>query len=204
MDALSDISGLNPKTSLQGLRNRRIRRIRRRRKQLESTAFNAYTTPIFSTTNVYTSYWRCNKLKSEVITLRCSEEVSELVSKIAAAEGKTKSEVLRMLVEKGMAAGGYLPGIKELDTVVQEAVSTVLQPAVERLASISAKAAHISAAAFFLSLYTDRLLLTTEQREELDDIAARARRLGIEYLKVSKDRDLDEWLAQACRRMQSK
>lgn len=124
-----------------------------------------------------------------------------MVSKIAAAEGKTKSEVLRMLVEKGLAAGGYLPGVKELDTVVQEAVATVLQPAVERLAGISAKAAHISAAAFFLTLYSDRLLMPAEQREALDDIAARARRLGIEYLKVSKDRDLDEWLEEACRRM---
>ena len=141
------------------------------------------------------------KQKSEVITLRCSAEVTAMIAKISAAEGKSKSEVLRMLVEKGLAAGGYLPGIKELDTVVQEAVSTILQPAVERLASISAKAAHISAAAFFLSLYTDRLLLTAEQREALDNIAARARRLGIEYLKVSKDRDLDEWLEEACRRM---
>ena len=142
--------------------------------------------------------------RGKYIPFRCSPEIDQLLAKIAAAEGKTKSEVLQMLVEKGLAAGGYLPGVKELDTVVQEAVSTVLQPAVERLASISAKAAHISAAAFFLSLYTDRLLLTAEQREALDDIAARARRLGIEYLKVSKDRDLDEWLAQACRRMQGK
>lgn len=142
--------------------------------------------------------------KGVYVAVRFAPETNEVIDRIADAEEKSKSEVLRMLVEKGLAAGGYLPGVKELDTVVQEAVSTVLQPAVERLASISAKAAHISAAAFFLSLYTDRLLLTTEQREELDDIAARARRLGIEYLKVSKDRDLDEWLAQACRRMQSK
>lgn len=106
-----------------------------------------------------------------------------------------------MLVDKGLAAGGYLPGVKELDTVVQEAVATVLRPAVERLAGISAKAAHISAAAFFLTLYSDRLLLPAEQREMMDDIAARARRLGIEYLKVSKDRDLDEWLEEACGRM---
>lgn len=124
-----------------------------------------------------------------------------MVSNIAAAEGKSKSEVLRMLVDKGLAAGGYLPGVKELDTVVQEAVATVLRPAVERLAGISAKAAHISAAAFFLTLYSDRLLLPAEQREMMDDIAARARRLGIEYLKVSKDRDLDEWLEEACGRM---
>ena len=36
---------------------------------------------------------------------------------------------------------------------------------------------------------------------ELDEIAGRARRLGIEYLKVSKSADLDEWIAQAVGRM---
>lgn len=85
---------------------------------------------------------------SIVVTLRYSEETDTQISKIASAEGKTKSEVLRMLVEKGLAAGGYLPGVKELDTVVQEAVAAVMQPAVERLAAISAKSAHIGAAAF--------------------------------------------------------
>lgn len=142
--------------------------------------------------------------KGVYVSVRLAPETSKLINRIVGTEGKSRSEVLRMLVEKGLAAGGYLPGVKELDTVVQEAVSSVLQPAVERLASISAKAAHISAAAFFLSLYTDRLLLNEEQRGELDDIAVRARRLGIEYLKVSKDRDLDEWLAQARRRMKAK
>lgn len=142
------------------------------------------------------------KKPSEVITLRCSVETAELIAKISAAEGRTKSEVLRNLVEKGLAAGGYLPGVKELDEVVRDAVATVMQPAVERLASISAKAAHISAAAFFLSLYTDRLLLPEELRGELDEIAGRARRLGIEYLKLSKSSDLDAWVAQASGRMQ--
>lgn len=141
---------------------------------------------------------------SIVVTLRCSEETDTQISKIASAEGKTKSEVLRMLVEKGLAAGGYLPGVKELDTVVQEAVAAVMQPAVERLAAISAKSAHIGAAAFFLALYTDRLLLPESSRTELDGIAARARRLGVEYLKLSKGSDLDDWLAQACQRMSDK
>lgn len=142
--------------------------------------------------------------RGKYIPFRCSPEIEHMLSNIAAAEGKTKSEVLRMLVEKGLAAGGYLPGVKELDTVVQEAVAAVMQPAVERLAAISAKAAHIGAAAFFLALYTDRLLLPESSRTELDGIAARARRLGVEYLKLSKGSDLDDWLAQACQRMSDK
>ncbi len=138
---------------------------------------------------------------SKAIVFRCSMEMRTAIEKIASAEDKTNSEVLRMLVEKGLAAGGYIPGIKGIDEVVRESVSEAIQPAVERLASISAKAAHISAAAFFLSLYTDRLILPASARAELDNIAAQARRLGVEYLKLSKDRNLDEWLAQANGRM---
>ena len=36
---------------------------------------------------------------------------------------------------------------------------------------------------------------------DVDAIAAKARRLGIEYLKLKKDQDLDDWLAQAIGRI---
>lgn len=139
--------------------------------------------------------------QSKTIIFRCSPETAALLSQIAAAEGKSRSEVLRLLVEKGLAAGGYLPGIQGIDGVVRESVGAAIQPAVERLAAISAKAAHISAAAFFMALYTDRLLLPRERQGELEEMAAKARRLGIEYLRVAKDTDLDAWIAQASGRM---
>ncbi len=139
--------------------------------------------------------------RAKYIPFRCSSETDEILRSIGAASGKSMSAVLRELVEKGLAAGGYLPGVKELDQIVQDAVAASLQPAVDRLASISAKAAHIGAAAFFMALYTDRLLLPDSLRGDLDEIAGRARRLGIEYLKVSKSADLDEWIAQAVGRM---
>ena len=139
--------------------------------------------------------------RAKYIPFRCSSETDEILRSIAAASEKSMSAVLRELVEKGLAAGGYLPGVKELDQIVQDAVAASLQPAVDRLASISAKAAHISAAALLMALYTDRLLLPEPLRGELDEIAGRARRLGIEYLKVSKSADLDEWIARAVGRM---
>lgn len=142
--------------------------------------------------------------RGKYIPFRCSTETNAMITHIADAEGKTKSEVLRMLVEKGLAAGGYVPGIRGMDEIVREAVAEAIGPTAERLASISAKAAHISAASFFLALYTDRLLAPDYARSEIDGIAAQARRLGVEYLKLSKDKSVDEWLAQACSRMTGK
>lgn len=140
--------------------------------------------------------------KGIYMPVRLAPETREIIDRIAEAEGKSRSEVVRSLIDKGLAAGGYLPGLRELDEVVRETMISVLQPSVTRLAAISAKAAHIGAAAFFMAMYAARLSAPSAQRDELDAVASKARRLGVEYLKLSKDRDLDEWLDAALRKMQ--
>lgn len=136
---------------------------------------------------------------AQYIPFRCSEEMAAAIGRIADSEGKTRSEVIRSLCEKGLVAGGYTSGVQEINATVKEALIEVLQPSVERLASISAKTAHIAAAAFFLEVATNRLF--TSEPEQIDAIAAKARRLGIEYLKLKKDQDLDDWLQQAIGRI---
>lgn len=136
---------------------------------------------------------------AQYIPFRCSEEMAAAIGRIADSEGKTRSEVIRSLCEKGLAAGGYTSGVQEINATVKEALVEVLHPAVERLAAISAKAAHIAAAAFFLQIVTNRQF--APEPEALDAIAAKARRLGVEYLKLKKDQDLDDWLEQAIGRI---
>ena len=136
---------------------------------------------------------------AQYIPFRCSEEMAAAIGRIADSEGKTRSEVIRSLCEKGLVAGGYTSGVQEINATVKEALIEVLQPSVERLAAISAKAAHIAAAAFFMELYNNRQL--SEEPEVIDAVAAKARRLGVEYLKLKKDQDLDDWLAQAIGRI---
>ena len=136
---------------------------------------------------------------AQYIPFRCSEEMAAAIGRIADSEGKTRSEVIRSLCEKGLVAGGYTSGVQEINATVKEALVEVLHPAVERLAAISAKAAHIAAAAFFLQIVTNRQF--APEPEALDALAAKARRLGVEYLKLKKDQDLDDWLAQAIGRI---
>lgn len=136
---------------------------------------------------------------AQYIPFRCSEEMAAAIGRIADSEGKTRSEVIRSLCEKGLVAGGYTSGVQEINATVKEALVEVLQPSVERLAAISAKAAHIAAAAFFLEVATNRLF--TSEPEQIDAIAAKAQRMGIEYLKLKKDQDLDDWLQQAIGRI---
>lgn len=138
--------------------------------------------------NVNTQFW-------------VSPETDETVRRIAEAEGRSMSAVYRDLVEKGLVAGGYRSGGQDLTAMVQTAVQEALRPQVERLASISAKGTQISAAAFFLAAYNGRQAVPDYLKEEYEETAAQARKLGIEYLKLSKDKSLDAFIGRGLRRM---
>ena len=87
------------------------------------------------------------------IPFRCSKKTSDLISQIAKEQHRPKSEVLRELVDKGLTATGAKAEDSEIYALIQHAVKETLQPQVERLAAISAKATHISGAAFFMSIF---------------------------------------------------
>ena len=130
-----------------------------------------------------------------------SRKTDDEVRKIATAEGRSVSKVYRELVEKGLVAGGYRSGGQDLAALVREAVREELRPQAERLAAISAKGTQISAADFFLLSYIARQLLPEYQQEEYDAVAAQARKLGVEYLKLSRDKGLDDFIARGLGRM---
>lgn len=141
------------------------------------------------------------RVRSAAVRFWVSSETEETVRNIAAAEGRSMSAVYRDLVEKGLVAGGYRSGSQDLAALVREALREELRPQVERLASISAKGTQISAAAFFLSVYNGRQTVPEYLRLEYEEIAAQARKLGIEYLKLSRDKNLDDFISRGLNRM---
>lgn len=143
------------------------------------------------------------RIRSEPARFWISQEIQEEVRRIAQAEGRTLSSVYRDLVEKGLVAGGYRSGGQDLAALVEGAVQKAVQPQVERLAAISAKGTQISAAAFFLAAYNGRQAIPDYLKSEYDELAANARKLGVEYLKLSRDRSLDDFLASGLSRLGS-
>lgn len=135
------------------------------------------------------------------VIFRCSKDMDETLTRIAEGEGKSKSMVIRDLIQKGLVAGGYIEGQQELGQLVQDAVTSVLRPQVERLASISAKASQISAADFFMHVYLAKEGLPQDEAEDIDAVAEKARRLGNEYVKLAKGKDVDQFISSANRRM---
>ena len=142
-----------------------------------------------------------NRVVNALAHFWVSLETDDTVRRIATAEGRSVSSVYRNLVDMGLVASGYRSGEKDLAAMVRTAVEETMKPHVERLAAISAKGVQISAASYFLQVYNGKQVLPEWQHEDYDALAAQARKLGIEYLKLSRDKDLDTFVRQANRRM---
>lgn len=142
-----------------------------------------------------------NRLKNALAHFWISSAVDDTVRRIAEAESRSLSSVYRDLVEKGLVAGGYRSGTKDVAGMVRSSVDEALKPQVERLAAISAKATQIGAAAFFLAAYNGKQILPDYQQQEYDAIITQARKLGIEYLKLSRDKSIDEFIGRGFGRM---
>ncbi|KAF5069152.1 hypothetical protein DSECCO2_235450 [anaerobic digester metagenome] len=134
------------------------------------------------------------------IPFRCSGETSGMISQLAAQRHMPKSEVLRDLVDRGLVSIGAKTDEDYLYGLVQRAVKETMQPQIERLAAISAKAAHISSAAFFMGVYSATRGCSPAEQRQIEEVAGSARELGIQYLKL-KDRDIDAFLKVGAKRM---
>lgn len=138
--------------------------------------------------------------KSVYRPVRCSRELDETLAQLAAQRHITKSEILRELVDKGLTATGAKVEDSELYEIIRQAVRETMQPQVERLAAISAKAAHISGAAFFMAVYAASHGRSPAEQREIEEAAGTARMLGIQYLKL-KDRDIDAFLQNGAKQI---
>lgn len=140
------------------------------------------------------------KQQSKYVPFRLDPETNELLERYAATHKKTKSDAIRSLLDKGMKSEGYKLEDDRLYDMIKTAVFQVTKPQVERLAAISAKATQIDAAAYFLLVSVLRLLLPEEAYADIDEQAAKSRKLGIEYLKL-RDKDIDTFIRGALERM---
>ena len=86
--------------------------------------------------------------------------------------------------------------------MIRIAVNESIKPHIERLAAISAKGVQIDAASYFLQVYNGKHAMPDYLQEEYAGIAANARKLGIEYLKLPKEKDIDEFISRGFQRME--
>lgn len=136
------------------------------------------------------------KKASEYIPIRVTAKMNELLEKTARAENKSKSLLIREYIDKGLRVDGFTQNERSMQDSIALAVKQVLDPAVERLASISAKNAWMSGAEYFLLIYALRILVDDEDLDNLNSLVENSRKLGIAYLKT-KDASVDDFIKKA-------
>ena len=140
-------------------------------------------------------------MQSKFLGVRLDPETGDIIAKLAVGQSKSKSEIARSLIDKGMKAEGLKAQDDRLYEMVKTALSEIEKPHVERLAAISAKATQIGGAAYFMLVLVLKMLLPEEEQEYAEEAAARARQLGIEYLKL-RNTDIDAFLRAGIGKMQ--
>jgi len=135
------------------------------------------------------------------VCFRVGESTDNAIRRIANAEGKNISMVYRDMVEMGLEAAGYRKGGESMAELIRRNLDEILKPQADRLAAMSAKAAQISAANFFLMTWLADQQVPSYQKEELSSLVQESRKLGVEFLKLSRDKNLDEFIRRGYGRM---
>lgn len=139
--------------------------------------------------------------QAKYIPFRCSQKTGKLIEDMAKQQNRPKAEILRDLVDKGLLASGAMGEDEYLNSIVKASLNEIISPHIERLASICAKTTQISSAAFFMSIWGAARDGSAEDQQSIMEAAAEARRLGIEYLKLAKDRDLDTFIKEGAKQI---
>lgn len=114
------------------------------------------------------------------------------LEKLSIQTKRSKSEIVREFIKKGLSVNSFEEDEKRILQLIKQALAEELDEPVERLAAITAKGTHTSAAAYFSLIEVIKLLVPEEEKYMVPTLAAKARRLGIEYLK-SKPAKVDEF-----------
>lgn len=140
------------------------------------------------------------KAESEKLTIRISPRQGEALEQLSRQSKRTKSELVRKFIDKGLSIDNFEQDEAKMLLAIRQAVALELEQPIERIAAIGAKGSQISSAAFFMLIHTIRLMTVEEERSGVDELAAKSRRLGIEYLKA-KNESIDAFIENSLKRL---
>ena len=127
-------------------------------------------------------------MTSNKITIRIDAETDNKLERIAVKEHKSKSDIVRSLISRGLKEDGYSADDDRLHHTVKNALKELLDPAVNRLAAIGAKNAQMAGADFMFQIFFAKLISGAEGIAQIDEMAEQARLSGIEMLKAKDDK----------------
>lgn len=133
---------------------------------------------------------------SKRISITFTDEQAKMIERIARKENKSFADTVRFLCDESLKVTANTDSIDMITEIIDERLRAILKPQVERLASISAKGAIMSATSTFLNAQALADLVPLNKQKDLLEIYEKARLKGVTYVK-GKVTDSEEEVQEA-------
>lgn len=131
--------------------------------------------------------------KKHRLTVTLDDENYLQIQNIAHKQGKSMSEVLRTAAMESLTVSINVENIDMITDIIRTQLRDILQPSVERLATLSSKTCVQAAAAAYLAAEAIGKFVPPAQQEEVVEAYNQARRKGVEYTRrKSETNDIKE------------
>ena len=139
------------------------------------------------------------------ISITFTDEQADVIEKIARREGNSFADTVRGLCDEAIKIQVSSDNIDLVAGIIDERLRSILKPHVERLASLSAKGAIMSATSTFLNAQALADLVPSERRKDLVEIYEKARIKGVAYVKgrvTESEEEVQEAIRQEVKQRQ--
>ena len=126
-------------------------------------------------------------MSTDRFSVSVDEKTSNEIQNIVNKTGKSKAEVTRELINKGLAANWLDENVDFISQIIRRQLEVVIKPHIERLAKLSSKCGHIAATAAFLNVQAFQDLVMDEKRKVPIEMYEKARKKAVEYMKMPVD-----------------
>lgn len=120
---------------------------------------------------------------SKRISITFSDDQVEVIEKISGKKGISFADVVRNLCDEALKIQMSKDNVDYVADIIEERLRSILKPQVERLASISAKGAIMSATSTFLNAQALADLVPQHKQKDVVDVYEKARLKGVAYVK---------------------
>lgn len=127
------------------------------------------------------------KKKSKRINVSFDLDTYEHIMRLAAQKDVSMSDIVRLYTEEGLQGKLNSDNIDFISGIIREQVKNTMQPQIERLASLSAKAYMEAATASLLTAETIAKFVDDSQQEAFEEVYEKARKKALATVRKKEE-----------------
>lgn len=137
-----------------------------------------------------------------ITSIYLTKEMYENIGKIAMQENKSKNEVIRSFLEKGLNVQGHKQDVDFITSIIRQElmaiyniddIKVVVERQIERVVKMQMKTGKASASAFFLLIHVVTCMWDNITRDDIVNLLERSTKHGIDYMQL-KDYKINQFL----------